>query len=69
MTMTGVEAIYNLNELDPESGSDYLLLRFNVDCKDSNGKSFKSILLAESNIYYPFDDPFFNYKGFYGDDY
>lgn len=69
MTMTGVEAIYNLNELDPESYTDYLLLRFDVDCKDSNGKSFKSMLTGQSNIYYPDPHAFFDYRAFYGEDY
>lgn len=69
MTMTRAKAFYDLNELDPESSSDFLLIRFDVACKDSNGKFFESILIAESSIYYPDPKEFFHFRGLHGEFY
>lgn len=68
MTMIKAKAFYDLNELDPESRSDFLLLRFDVACKYSNGRPFESTLIAESHIYYPDRDQF-NFRGLYGEFY
>ena len=69
MTMIKAKAFYDLNELDPETRSDFLLLRFDVKCKYSNGRPFESILIAESHIYYPDPTEFFHFRGLHGEFY
>lgn len=68
MTMIKAKAFYDLNELDPESRSDFLLLRFDVKCKYSNGRPFESVLIAESHIYSPDRDQFY-FRGLHGEFY
>ena len=68
MTMIKAKAFYDLNELDPETRSDFLLLRFDVKCKYSNGRPFESVLIAESHIYYPDSDQFY-FRGLHGEFY